>query len=255
MHEILAGFSLHICIYIYICIQKMPSIPLYFILFSAPSQSIKWFCWSNRVLRGRFGYQCPFPPRITCNRSMSRSHFTLQWRHNGRGGVSHHQAHDCLLNRLFRRRSKKNQSSASLAFVWVIHRWPVNSPAKWPVTRKMFPFDDVSMKCWICCGGRWMNTFNFWAGLMSQLYPRNYLFSYSDLSQHWLPIKYGFHIWQIRHSFATVISVCYCCWIENFRVVICWYHGLWSIRFKESFILSYLAKFNYNVIEPCGIFY
>ena len=29
------------------------------------------------------------------------------WRHNGRGGVSNHQPHDCLLNRLFRRRSKK----------------------------------------------------------------------------------------------------------------------------------------------------
>ena len=32
---------------------------------------------------------------------------TLQWRHNGRDGVSSHQPHDCLLNRLFRRRSKK----------------------------------------------------------------------------------------------------------------------------------------------------
>ena len=31
----------------------------------------------------------------------------LQWRHNGRDGVSNHQLHDCLLNRLFRRRSKK----------------------------------------------------------------------------------------------------------------------------------------------------
>ena len=31
----------------------------------------------------------------------------LQWRHNGRDGVSNHQPHDCLLNRLFRRRSKK----------------------------------------------------------------------------------------------------------------------------------------------------
>ena len=39
----------------------------------------------------------------------------------------------------------KHQSSASLAFVWGIHRWPVNSPHKWPVTRKMFPFDDVIM--------------------------------------------------------------------------------------------------------------
>ena len=31
---------------------------------------------------------------------------TLQWRHNGRDGVSNHQPRDCLLNRLFRRRSK-----------------------------------------------------------------------------------------------------------------------------------------------------
>ena len=40
---------------------------------------------------------------------------------------------------------RKQQSSASLAFVRAIHRGPVNSPHKWPVTRKMFPFDDVIM--------------------------------------------------------------------------------------------------------------
>ena len=71
--------------------------------------------------------------------------FTWQWRHNERDGVSNHQLHDCLLNRLFRRRSKKLQSSASMDFVRGIHRWPVNSPHKRPVTRKMFPFDDVIM--------------------------------------------------------------------------------------------------------------
>ena len=41
---------------------------------------------------------------------------------------------------------RKHQSSASLAFVRGIHRWPVNSPHKCPATRKMFPFDDVIMK-------------------------------------------------------------------------------------------------------------
>ena len=35
------------------------------------------------------------------------SSFTLQWRHNDRDGVSNHQPHDCLLNCLFRRKSKK----------------------------------------------------------------------------------------------------------------------------------------------------
>ena len=43
---------------------------------------------------------------------------------------------------------RKHESSASLAFVRGFHRGPVNSPHKWPVTRKMFPFDDVIMSCW-----------------------------------------------------------------------------------------------------------
>ena len=41
---------------------------------------------------------------------------------------------------------RKLQSSMALAFVRRIHRWPVNSPDKGPVTRKMFPFDDVITK-------------------------------------------------------------------------------------------------------------
>ena len=41
---------------------------------------------------------------------------------------------------------RKHQSSASMAFVRGIHQWPVNSPHKGPVTRKMFPFDYVIMK-------------------------------------------------------------------------------------------------------------
>ena len=54
---------------------------------------------------------------------------------------------------------RKHQSSALLAFVRGIHRGPVNSPHKWPVTQKMFPFDDVIMWqlveqlhlfCWEC---------------------------------------------------------------------------------------------------------
>ena len=33
--------------------------------------------------------------------------FSLRWRHNDHAGVSNHQPHGCLLNRLFRRKSKK----------------------------------------------------------------------------------------------------------------------------------------------------
>ena len=38
---------------------------------------------------------------------------------------------------------RKHQSSPSLACARGIHRWPVNSPHKWPVMRKMFPLDDL----------------------------------------------------------------------------------------------------------------
>ena len=71
----------------------------------------------------------------------------LQWRHNERHSISNHRRLDWLLNRLFRRRSKKTSklSSASLAFVRGIHRWRLASPHRRPVTRKMFAFDDVIM--------------------------------------------------------------------------------------------------------------
>ena len=44
------------------------------------------------------------PPKASDKKSISMS---LRWRHNGCDSVSNHQPHHCLLNRLFRRRSKK----------------------------------------------------------------------------------------------------------------------------------------------------
>ena len=54
---------------------------------------------------------------------------------------------------------RKHQSSESLAFVWGIHRWPVNSPHKGPVSRKMFPF--VMTPSSIPCCGRPSREFRF----------------------------------------------------------------------------------------------
>ena len=78
---------------------------------------------------------------------------TLQWRHNGCDSVSNHRPHDCLLNRLFRRRSKKTSklrvtglsagnspgngefpaqmaSNAENVFIWWRHHgyWRINQP-------------------------------------------------------------------------------------------------------------------------------
>ena len=75
------------------------------------------------------------------------NYVALQWRHNECDGVSNHRPDDYLLKRVFRHKWKKHQSSASLAFVKGIQRWPVNSPHK----GKMFPFDDVIMKKYLSC--------------------------------------------------------------------------------------------------------
>ena len=74
------------------------------------------------------------------------SSYALLWPHNGRDGVSNHQPHDCLLNRLFRRRSKKTSK------LRVTGLCAGNSPVtgQFPAQRvsnaeKKFPFDDVIM--------------------------------------------------------------------------------------------------------------
>ena len=71
----------------------------------------------------------------------------LWWRHNDHDSVSNHQPHECLLNRLFRRRSKKTSKLRVTGLCVGNSPGPVNSPHKGPVTRKMFPFDDVIMVC------------------------------------------------------------------------------------------------------------
>ena len=70
---------------------------------------------------------------------------TLRWRHNENDSVSNHQPHGCLLNRLFRRRSKKTSKIRDTGLCVGNSPGPVNSPHKGPVTRKMLPFDDVIM--------------------------------------------------------------------------------------------------------------
>ena len=96
---------------------------------------------------------------------------------------------------------RKYQSSASLAFVRGIHRSPVNSPHKWAVTRKMFPFDDVIMPLmpWLItspghqesgywlCGKITMPTFHtrcitLWASSNDTRYTHTHIYIYIYIS-------------------------------------------------------------------------
>ena len=80
-----------------------------------------------------------------------------QWCHNELNGISNHQCLDCLLNRVFRHRSKK---TSKLRITGLCEgNSLVNSPHKGPVTRKMFPFDDIIMPCIRRSWGHFTNDF------------------------------------------------------------------------------------------------
>ena len=94
---------------------------------------------------------------------------------------------------------RKHQSSASLAFVRGIHRWSVNSPHKGPVTRKMFPLDDVIMSanCGICTTVPYHNhrqfdcLFNSLLELLSKRAPKPNIIGFLWVESNgdwWLPL-------------------------------------------------------------------
>ena len=102
-----------------------------------------------------------YPPRLTVARPSDRGPWTLATSQLVPRGVSSVVHYDDVIMTMLASQitsltvvysivysgvnQRKHQSSASLAFVREIHRGPVNFPHKWPVTRKMFPFDDVIM--------------------------------------------------------------------------------------------------------------
>ena len=65
---------------------------------------------------------------------------------NDRHGVSNYRSIECLFNSLLRLTTRNIKGPRHCLFVRGIHRWPVDSPHKGSVTRKMLPFDDVIMK-------------------------------------------------------------------------------------------------------------
>ena len=120
--------------------------------YGSSSQTWMWFTEYNRV----FLEMTIFPSGEINERSFSTLHTwtassALRWRHNDHAGVSNHQPHGCLLNRLFRRRWKKTLKLRVTGLCAGNSPGPVNSPHKGPVTRNMFPFDDVIIEALSYC--------------------------------------------------------------------------------------------------------
>ena len=105
---------------------------------------------------------------------------------------------------------RKLHSSVSLAFVRGIHRWPVDSPHKWPVTRKMFQFDDVIMRTVIAVEG-WNRT-----------YPKTKKLKFADLTLNTL-----------EHNIIAAVLCYLCCKIWFMRRVS---HGWVSMVVADGLI-------------------
>ena len=115
---------------------------------------------------------------------------------------------------------RKHQSSASLAFVWGIHRGPMNSPHKWPVTRKMFSFDDIILRSTVIFSTVWtdlsivqiMNvkvTNRMMNRDGSRMVWCNLCFNYWNLIK-WLTIFTQYFHMQNDFCFIFVINWCFC---------------------------------------------
>ena len=112
-------------------------------------------CKMHSAVHGEKSLMCD---KIPCHRKIHAVTLPLQW---------HYIERDVRLktpvSRLFAQPlvqsgadQRNYESSALLACVRGIHRWPVDSPHKAPVTRNMFPFDNVIMAHGPnCCSNYW----------------------------------------------------------------------------------------------------
>ena len=74
-----------------------------------------------------------------------RRQWPLQWRHNESDDILSHQPHDCLLKRLFRRRSKKTSNIRVTGLCAGNSAGTGEFPAQMASNTENVPFDDVIM--------------------------------------------------------------------------------------------------------------
>ena len=151
---------------------------------------------------------------------------------------------------------RKYQSTASLAFVRGIHLGLVNSPHKWPITRKMFPLHDVIMwkeatatgdfpsqrasnaervpmswrihvSAWTCCLFHDWTYFHFtglvlWYLSMCGLYLVKNLCAYHTKCIHYFILQYKMFMWPafLAHFWYTILWPLLLTWFKSIQTLI-----------------------------------
>ena len=120
---------------------------------------------------------------------------------------------------------RKHQSSASLAFVRGIHRWPVNSPHKGPVTRKMFQFDDVIMMYVTVAADEYLK----WIKIYIK-------FNIANIIERYICVYiFEFHAqrtWNKWFHFVNNVSIC-SAYSKRLLVTNTWVDKVWVTAFKK----------------------
>ena len=128
LYEYYISFKVHAWILLFCYNNSMHTIPIH-LVFGLTHCNKFYFCYSWNLFTLANGYHCDHYDDVTMGTIASQiTSLTIVY------STVYSDADQ-----------RKHQSSASLAFVWGIHRGPVNSPHKWPVTQNLFPFDDVIM--------------------------------------------------------------------------------------------------------------
>ena len=130
---------------------------------------------------------------------------------------------------------RKHQSSASLDFVRGIHRWPVDPSHKGPVTRKMFPCDDVvMMRCRVISS----NGIDCW-GEKNVVFQEEH-FKLLMASHRWKTLEkyiFTFHNGWVYQCVYLVNDKVHYAWIISIRLTF----GVYKPRALIGFAIRYIS--------------
>ena len=141
-----------------------------------------------------------------------------------------------------------------------IHRWPVNSPYKWPVTRKTFPFDETTVPDFVECISLKPQAYFLCSKLFGIVYTCSCAMSWSfthlphtglPMAQNLLnliPIVSRFCLMQISETSGQIFSIQRS--IKLSRLVVGQYHDhLPPVGMPIDQILVHTVKCHYNAVQ------
>ena len=143
----------------------------------------------------------------------------------------------------------KHQSSAPLAFVWGIHRCPVNSPHKWPVTRKCFHLMTSSWM-WIYGAKKW-SKISSWNVMDSHISHCNNKAYYKPLILHG---NMCYVMFTIPTIFRLIIVLQNVTIFRTVTINLITDHWYFTARWLQQLCYDMITLFKFSYSDYCFVF-